>query len=219
VWDEFFPVRGAAGDVRYRSWRWGANVECFLLDTRRFRSPDAAPDDATKTMLGAVQRDWLLAGIAAATATFKLIFTTVPLDFGNGDDDWSNYTVERALIFDALLGIPGVLFVSGDQHWFASHRHDFGIREFQIGPLARGLGEPPAAVPGVLYRSVQLNAGIVDVTADHLTFSGVDADGTRFYSETLTADDLTPRTTPALPSSRGIGQDLSGRVRRAADDR
>src|SRR5205085_10549571 len=53
VWDEFFPIRSAVGEVRYRSWRWGANVECFLLDCRRFRSADAAPDDANKTMLGA----------------------------------------------------------------------------------------------------------------------------------------------------------------------
>ena len=195
TWDEFFPVRGATGDIRYRSWRWGANVECFLLDTRRFRSLDDAPDDANKTMLGAVQRDWLLAGLAASTATFKLILTTVPLDFGNGDDDWSSYAFERNVIFQSLLDVPGVVFVSGDQHWFASHRHAYGIREFQIGPLARGLGEPPERVPGVLYRSVQLNAGIVDVTADRLTFSGVGVDGSRFFSETLTVRELTPRAT------------------------
>jgi alkaline phosphatase D len=219
TWDEFFPVRGATGDIRYRSWRWGANVECFLLDTRRFRSPDDAPDDVNKTMLGAVQRDWLLAGLAASTATFKLILTTVPLDFGNGNDDWSSYSFERSVIFEALLDLPGVLFVSADQHWFASHRHAFGIREFQIGPLARGLGEPPEPVPGVLYRSVQLNAGIVDATADRLTFAGVGVDGSRFFSETLTARELTPRAEVAIPWSGGIGQNLSGRVRRASDDR
>ena len=38
----------AVGDVRYRTWRWGANVECFLLDCRRFRSANAAPDDAAQ---------------------------------------------------------------------------------------------------------------------------------------------------------------------------
>ena len=64
VWDEFFPVRGAVDDVRYRSWRWGANLECFLLDCRRFRSANADPDDAGKTMLGATQRAWFLDGIA-----------------------------------------------------------------------------------------------------------------------------------------------------------
>jgi alkaline phosphatase D len=221
VWDEFFPVRGATGDIRYRSWRWGANVECFLLDTRRFRSADDAPDDANKTMLGAVQRDWLLSGLAASTATFKLIFTTIPLDYGNGNDDWSSFSTERDAIFAALLAmqVPGLLFVSGDQHWFASHCHAYSIREFQIGPLVRGLGNPPAPVPGVLYRSVQLNAGIIDIAADRLTFSGVGGDGSRFFSETLTAADLTPRATSALPWPGGIGQDLSGRVRRASDDR
>jgi len=32
AWDEWFPVRGAPAEARYRSWRWGAHVECFLLD-------------------------------------------------------------------------------------------------------------------------------------------------------------------------------------------
>ena len=108
-----------AGEIRYRSWRWGANVECFLLDCRRFRSANAAPDDAQKTMLGATQHAWLVDGVTRSTATFKLVFTSVPLDFGNGDDHWATFTTERDAMFAALIGTPGVLFVCGDQHWFA----------------------------------------------------------------------------------------------------
>jgi alkaline phosphatase D len=195
VWDEWFPLRDVVAEVYYRRWRWGAHVEGFLLDTRRFRSADDAPDDAAKTMLGATQRRWLLDGVAASTATFKLIFTTVPLDFGMGNDDWTSFATERDQIFAALVaaGATGVLFVSGDQHYFASHRHAYGIREFQIGPLARGIGMPGPLAPGVLYRSLQYNAGIVDVTATTLTFAGLGADGTRFHEEVLTVADLTPR--------------------------
>jgi alkaline phosphatase D len=193
VWDEFFPLR-ATGEIRYRSWRWGAHLECFLLDCRRFRSANAAPDDAHKTMLGATQYAWLIAGVTSSSATFKLILTSVPLDFGEGDDHWAAFSTERDAMFAALIGTPGVFFVSGDQHWFASHRHAFGIREMQIGPLARGIGVPGPAVPGVVFRAERYNAGLVEIDGDRLTFTGLGADGERFYSETVTADDLTPRT-------------------------
>ena len=197
VWDEFFPLRASVvrgGEIRYRSWRWGAHVEGFLLDTRRFRSADAAPDDASKTMLGAVQRAWLEGGLARSTATWKLVFTTVPLDFGTGNDYWGSFATERDAIFDAIAAarVPGLLFVSGDHHFFAAHRHAHGIREFQIGPLARGLGAPGPPAPGVVFRSVQLNFGLVDADADRLTFRGVGADGTAFYEESFSVSDLTP---------------------------
>ena len=194
VWDEFFPVRDAAGEIRYRSWRWGAHLECFLLDCRRFRSADGAPDDARKTMLGEVQKAWLLAGLAASTATFKLVFTSVPLDYGTGNDDWSSFATERGEILDAVATaqISGLVFISGDQHWFASQRHAHGIREYQVGPIARGLGVAPAPVPGVVFRSAQYNVGLIDIDGSHLTFSGLGADGQRFFVETLTPDQLTP---------------------------
>ena len=194
VWDEFFPLRDAVGDVRYRSWRWGANLECFLLDCRRFRSANAAPDTADKTMLGATQQAWLIAGLAASTATFKLVFTSIPLDFGVGDDHWASFTVARGVLFEAIATarIAGVLFISGDKHWFASHRHEFRLREIQVGPIARGLGTPPPARHGVLFRAVRPNVGVIDIAGDTLTITGLGVGGEHFYSETVTAEDLRP---------------------------
>lgn len=189
-WDEFFPLAAAE---KYRSWRWGAHLECFLLDCRRHRSANAAPDDASKTMLGAAQLAWLLDGLARSTAPFKLVLTSVPLDFGVGNDHWAAYTTERAALFDGILEIPGVLFVSGDQHWFAAHRHAYGIREFQIGPVARGILTPPPPTDGVLYRARRYNAGVIDVDANALTLTGLGEGGEAFYSETFTPADLTPR--------------------------
>jgi alkaline phosphatase D len=193
VWDEFFPQRAAAGEVRYRRWRWGAHLECFLLDCRRFRSANNAIDDASKTMLGAEQHRWLVDGVTASAATFKLILTSVPLDYGTGDDHWASFATERDALLAALIGTPGVLFASADQHWFAAHRHAFGVREMQVGPLARGLGIPPPPVPGVLFRAVRYNAGLIDIAGDQLMLTGLGADGERFYQVTLSAADLTPR--------------------------
>jgi PhoD-like phosphatase len=193
VWDEFFPLRaGTPSDVRYRSWRHGVNLECFMLDCRRHRSPNAAPDSATKTMLGAVQRQWLIDAVTRSTATFKIVFSSVPLDFGNGLDHWSGFRTERDGLLDALAGVSGLLFLSADQHWFAAHRHAHGIREFQVGPLARGLGTPTAEAPGVLFRASRFNAGLIDVDGSTLTVSGIGVGGEVFYKEMLHVADLTP---------------------------
>jgi alkaline phosphatase D len=201
AWDEFFPLR-TPGDIKYRRWRWGAHLECFLLDCRRFRSANADPDDARKTMLGAVQRGWLIDGVTRSTATFKLILTSVPLDYGVGDDHWAAFATERDAVFAALVGVPGVVFVSGDQHWFAAQRHAHGIREFQIGPLARSIGVPGPRAPGVVFRAERYNAGLVEIDGDQLTISGLGEDGDRFYRETLTAADLTPAAGSAALSPR-----------------
>jgi phosphodiesterase/alkaline phosphatase D-like protein len=192
VWDEMFPLfGGTTGEVRYRSWRWGAHLECFLLDCRRFRSANAMPDGAIKTMLGDVQRAWLVDGVQRSTATFKVVFTSVPLDFGDGDDHWAAFAFERDAILGELVGIGGVLFVSGDQHVFAAHRHAHGVREMQVGPLCRGIGTPLRTAPGVLFREGRLNFGLIDVDATSLVFSAVGAGGEVFYKETLSVSDLT----------------------------
>lgn len=194
VWDEFFPVRGAAGEVRYRSWRWGAHAECFLLDCRRFRSANAAPDDDAKTMLGAAQRAWLLDGIARSTATFKLVLSSVPLDFGNGRDHWRGFTRERDAILDALVGVPGVVVLSADQHFFAAHRHAHGVREFQVGPLMRGVGPPGPDAPGVRFRAHAYNAALVEIDAAGaaLRVTAIGPGGEALYDEQLDAAALTP---------------------------
>jgi alkaline phosphatase D len=201
AWDEFFPLRRAAPSTRprgaeparYRSWRWGAHVECFLLDCRFYRSANDAPDDARKVMLGATQLAWLAAGLAASAATFKVVLTSVPLDFALGDDAWQSFKTERAAVFEAARGVRGVLFVSADQHWFAAHRHDLGIRELQFGPLARGIGTPAPAAAGVLTRIREYNAGLLDFSGEQLTATAIGPGGEILYRESLTPDDLRPR--------------------------
>lgn len=196
AWDEHFPRRPfASPPVRYQRWRWGAHVECFLLDTRSHRSASADVDDATKTMLGAGQRAWLLDGLAASTAAFKLVFTSVPLDFGHGVDHWAGYRTERAAIFDAIAaaGVTGVLFLSADQHWFAAHEHAGGARELQVGPLARAPAPLPDLRPGVLARSAEYSFGVLDVSTAGLRVRALGATGNVLWDETFTPELLTLR--------------------------
>src|SRR5581483_7876250 len=134
------------------------------------------------------------AQLAASTAPFKLIFTSVPLDFGLGVDHWAGYTTEREQMFAEIrrLGLPGVVFLSGDQHYFAAYQHSYGLREFQVGPLRRGIGQPGRDAPGVRFRDFRYNFGVLDITADTLTMRGIGPGGVEIYREVLTAAQLAP---------------------------
>ena len=78
---EYWPIGTPPRDPfrLYRSIRRGADLELFILDTRQYRSKNEEPDGPGKTMLGEGQRDWLVQGVAASTATWKVIATSVPL--------------------------------------------------------------------------------------------------------------------------------------------
>ncbi len=187
VWDEWFPLPKTGR--RYRSWRWGTLAEMFMLDTRMYRREHTWKDNAQKTMIGAEQRKWLIDGVKASTAAFKLIFTSVVLDFGNTFDDWTIYTHERGLMFDGLRGVPGVVFLSGDQHWFGAHHHKSGFVEWTAGPLARTPRAPPPAVPGVVARAVGVfNYGDIVITPGlppKLTFTARGPNGAVLYEESI----------------------------------
>ena len=192
AWREWFPVRPAATGEIYRSQRFGGGVELFLLDTRSHRSGSRSADDGSKTMLGSAQLAWLLSGLRASEADFKLVLTSVSLGYGTtGADNWDGFVRERDELLHTVIAerIPGVVFLSGDQHWFAAHHHQNGIKEYQAGPLAEGLRQPnhaPAWVTQILAR----NFGVVEYTAQPqpaLTVSALGAGGERLFQERIEA--------------------------------
>ena len=148
-----------------------------------------------KTMLGETQRAWLVDGVQRSTATFKLVFTSVPLDFGDRRRSLDGFTTERdAAVRRARRRARRRCSSARDQHWFAAHRHAHGIREFQVGPLARGLGiAGRRRRRACCFAAGSYNFGLIDVDGDQLTFSRRRR-GRRacFYKETLSAADLTP---------------------------
>ena len=163
---DYWPIQGPPEEPRrlYRSVRWGRHLEAFILDTRQYRSDNAEADGPAKTMLGTAQREWLLRGLAASDATWKLIVTSVPLGMFTGgrySDSWSNANVfgftrtsptgfvyERDLILRSIreLGVRNVVFVAGDVHHAEIIRHEpspgFVVHEVVAGPLAARQGYP-----------------------------------------------------------------------------
>lgn len=126
---EYWPIALQADDPHrmYRSVRYGADLELFILDTRQYRSRNQDQDGPAKTMLGPTQLQWLLEGLRTSTATWKAIVTSVPLSVEKGrggNDGWSGvpdgsgFERERQVIVDAILHqkIKNVVFLAGDVH-------------------------------------------------------------------------------------------------------
>jgi alkaline phosphatase D len=126
---EHAPMRrhGSHPNRIWRSFRYGHTAEVFVLDCRGeriFRERYISPR----------QMEWLKRGLAASTATWKVIVNSVPItDFPGPydapiafDDRWEAYPEQRAELLDFITGndLQGVLFVSGDFHQCALARID-----------------------------------------------------------------------------------------------
>ncbi|HZM81707.1 MAG TPA: alkaline phosphatase D family protein [Candidatus Limnocylindrales bacterium] len=144
----YFSLRAGPADV-------------YVLDTRSFRSPNGATDNASKTMLGATQKADLKAWLSASTAPFKFIISSVPFsDFGTtGNDSWHGFTTERSELMRYIRDnrIGGVVLVSGDQHWSAVFRNTsftpYRFYEFMPTPLWAFFRPAPSTTdPQILFK-------------------------------------------------------------------
>jgi alkaline phosphatase D len=156
-------------------WSQGG-VDFFFLDVRYYRDPNQDPNIAGKTMLGAVQRDWLLSGLKASQAPFKVLVSGSGWNDGKveGADSWASFTHERDAIFDAVMAadVAGVVLLSGDTHFGEmnclpwSERGGYDLYEFVSSPLAQDTvdlyltGRPVMRVRQAF--SADVNFGVVD---------------------------------------------------------
>jgi alkaline phosphatase D len=130
----------------YRSFRWGRDLEVFIVDARSYRSRNDLPDTPqnNKTMLGTAQLEWLKQGLLTSGATWKVISLDVPLSLPGGSnanvygrDEWANGTApgfaaqtgfERELL-DLLTflddhRIKNIVIVVTDFHLAANIRYE-----------------------------------------------------------------------------------------------
>ena len=184
--DSFFaysPIERNAGDPEriYRAFRWGKDVEVFVLDARTYRDRNDLPDtpENNKVMLGDEQLAWLVEGIQNSTATWKVVSSDVPISIGTGPviggprDAWANVGAEPSGFERELLGLladldrinaTNVVFVTTDVHFAQTIAYDtdadgdgdrLRFHELVSGPLNAVRNQPreldPAANPTSLY--------------------------------------------------------------------
>lgn len=160
----------------YRSFRWGRNLELFVLDTRSFRDANSAVDDPEhpKTMLGRRQLRWLKTGLRRSNATWKVIVSSVPMSIptgfpaANGRDGWANFD-QNTGFENELLDILGFMrrhridnpvWITTDVHFAEAFRYvpfpqdpNFVVHELVTGPMNAGIF-PTAAVDQTLNPRV-----------------------------------------------------------------
>lgn len=117
------------------------DIEFFLLDGRFYRTDRVSPADENSTMLGKVQKEWLLQGLKESPAKFKVIGSGTmwhdKADKG-GKDSWAgeHYKGERDEIFDFINQhqINGVILLAGDRHrtdiWKNERPEGYPLYEF-----------------------------------------------------------------------------------------
>jgi hypothetical protein len=176
----------------------------WVLDQRRFKSDPTLPDTIHKTLIGDVQREWLLRTLRASTAPFKVICSpcTVFLRANPTDGNWSDgFTAER----DAILAhidreVSGrVVFIAGDFHLTGVYDKDgrYEARPCPVGipvPNDVTLDDPQyadhlRARPGVTYADNRCHFGVVEIHGEGdtavLEVSLRREDGTTPYSKTF----------------------------------
>lgn len=125
-WHQFWANPGAGTKQTpgaFYRFSWG-EVDFFMVDGRYHRSPDNAPDDEKKRMLGDAQFSWLLEGLKNSKAKFKVIASGSTLNHSKSDG-WRIYTFSRHRLLDSLREhrIPGVVYMSGDIHRSLTWEH------------------------------------------------------------------------------------------------
>jgi alkaline phosphatase D len=162
----------------FRSFRWGATAELFLLDARSYRSPNDREDSRGKTLLGRAQLDWLKSGLASSTATWKVVSSDVPLSiatgsraevygrdaFADGDPPAGTRTGSETELSELLThldreNVRNVIVIVTDVHFATNLRYEVDLdadgdtllfHELVTGPMSAAMLEPKT--PDVTFQ-------------------------------------------------------------------
>ena len=135
---EQVPIR----DRTYRTYRWGKDLQIWLMEGRDFRSPNTDPDGPDKTIWGKEQKDWLFSTVEKSDATFKILISPTPIvgpDRLNKHDNHSNkdFTYEGNEVRNFIASQKNMYVVCGDRHWqYISKDRETGVKEYSCGPAS-----------------------------------------------------------------------------------
>ncbi len=130
------------GERTWRSYRWGSDLEVWLVEGRDHRSPNPMPDGPDKTIWGAEQKAWFKKTAAESDATFRILISPTPIvgpDRENKQDNHSNsnFQYEGNELRSFLASQERMFVACGDRHWqYVSEDLQTGLREYSCGPAS-----------------------------------------------------------------------------------
>jgi alkaline phosphatase D len=178
-----------------------ADVHFIMLDGRYYRDPKATASEAP-TMLGPIQRKWLLDTISESHGRFIVLCSPVPWVYeakGDSRDTWNGFRDERTQIFDFLAesGRDGVILMSADRHrsdlWRIERPNGYDLYEFNSSRLTNQHVHPTMKEAVFSYNKTQ-SFGTVDfdTTLDDpkVTYRVLTIDGEEVNSFTVRLSQL-----------------------------
>ncbi|MEX2578672.1 MAG: alkaline phosphatase D family protein [Verrucomicrobiales bacterium] len=174
------------------------DVDFFMLDGRYYR------DLKGGSMLGPVQKQWLLDAVGESEATFKVIVSPVPFtpDVKPGSrDPWDGFPEEREEIFAFIESekIDGVFLIAADRHRTdlrtIERENGYTLYEFESSRLTNRHTHKVVETQGLIWGyNEQCSFGLMefDTTADdpQVTFRCINIDGEEQESHVLRSSEL-----------------------------
>lgn len=131
------------------------DVHFMMLDGRYYRTRKPKP-----SMLGDVQKRWLLETLKRSQGTFKVIASPVPFTENikpGSKDPWDGYAAEREEIFRFIEKekISGVLLICADRHRtdlrITKRSQGYDLFEFESSRLTNRHTHPVVKTPGLVW--------------------------------------------------------------------
>jgi alkaline phosphatase D len=167
------------------------DIDFFMLDCRYYRTNPFADE---RTMLGPVQKKWLLTELKKSTATFKVLASAVAWADGakpGSRDTWEGFPEEREEIFSLIEDseIDGVVLLSADRHRSDIRKilrpNGYAMYDFMNSRLTNI--HTHEFVPGALFEyNEKCTFGLLTFETSqadpHLTYETINIDGESVHS-------------------------------------
>jgi len=186
---EVFLEQVPMGERTWRTFRWGRDLQIWLVEGRDFRSPNTMADGPGKTIWGEEQKKWFKRTVRESDAAFRFLISPTPLvgpDRKNKHDNHSNldFTHEGNELRQFISKQKNMYVICGDRHWqYISVDPETGVREYSCGPASdkhAGGWSNDQRLPE--HRYLNVIGGFLAVTVDRqegkptLTFRFYDVD-------------------------------------------
>lgn len=162
------------GERTYRTFRWGRDLQIWMVENRDYRSANTDPDGPEKTIWGAEQKDWFLNSVRESDATFRILISPTPMLGPYNEGEIDNHTNLEGFFYEGeeireFLGSQNnMIVICGDRHYqYVIEHAETGLREYATGPVsdphARGWSADDIRPE---HRYLNIIGGFLSVTAE-----------------------------------------------------
>jgi alkaline phosphatase D len=193
---ETFKQQVPMSEKPYRTFRWGKDLQIWVVEGREYRDKNNIPDGPEKTIWGKVQMEWFKNSFEASDATYKILISPTPIvgpDRPQKRDNHANsgFAYEGAQIKNFLSGRKNVFVICGDRHWqYVSQDLKTKLMEFSCGPASNehaGGWKKEEVLPEHKYLNIV--GGFLSVQIKRanniaaITFTHYSVDGEKLHTE------------------------------------